>query len=192
MRMIQTVDELRDLIHQHNLDRWEEKIVALAKPAIAIQKQLTRDEEEIPIGASKIGGSPDLPQDVSWFYDHGKILTFIAQFKLSEVATYDVEKILPERGMLYFFIDADEVPWGEADQQDGWKVLYIADENTPLFRIPHPIQKGEWRTIQALPCYPVTFVPYISLPTIFFDERGIWCRFQPSRRGSLLGTYSGA
>src|SRR6188472_2057982 len=101
--MIHTIDELRELIHQHQLERWEEKIISLAKPAIAIQKQLIRNEDDIPLGASKIGGNPDLPQGVEWSFYQDKPLTFIAQFKLSEIAPFDVEKILPERGMLYFF-----------------------------------------------------------------------------------------
>jgi uncharacterized protein YwqG len=169
--MIHTVDELRNLIHQHKLERWEEKIVSLAKPAIAIQKQLTRNEHDIPIGASKLGGSPDLPQGVDWSFCEGKALTFMAQFKLSEVASFDVETFLPERGMLYFFYEVEETHWEAPTISDGWKIIYVEDENTPLFRIPHPIQQGKRRTIQALPCYQVKYVPCLSLPMIFGSNK---------------------
>src|SRR5262245_4251557 len=136
--MFKNETDLRAQIHAFKLNRLEEKIVSLAKPSIAIHRTPTNDET-LPIGASKLGGSPDLPTGFQWKYTHNnKPLTFIAQFKLSEIAPYDVEHILPPRGRLYYFYEADEQPWGEYEKRDGWQVIYIKDENAPLTRVPHP------------------------------------------------------
>jgi uncharacterized protein YwqG len=183
--MIQTVDELREQLRQHKLARWEEKLVPLAKPAIAIQKQLIRDENDIPLGTSKFGGNPDLPQGVEWSFCEGKALTFMAQFKLSDVAPFDVEKILPERGMLYFFYEAEETHWEANNIADGWKIIYVEDESTPLFRTPHPIQQGKRRTIQALPHFQITYTPYLNLPIIFKpDEKDFGVDFTDDEQES--------
>src|ERR1700730_2356000 len=110
--MNKTLADLHGMIHQHNLDRFEAKILALAKPAIAIEQNTVKEKTEIPIGGSKLGGSPDLPAGFAWPYLYRKPLAFIAQFNLSEVTHFDTAHILPERGMLYFFCDVDEL--------DGW------------------------------------------------------------------------
>ncbi len=44
---------------------------------------------------------------------------------MEEFASMDMENLLPHAGMLYFFYDAEEQPWG-LDREDlgGWRVFY--------------------------------------------------------------------
>jgi hypothetical protein len=130
---------------------------------------LTNDAA-IPVGASKLGGDPDLPADFQWPHYNDKPLTFIGQFKLSEFTQYDTEAILPSWGTLYYFYEAEEQPYGAYDKRDGWQVAYVEDENTPLVRKPHPICRGEYARIAALPAHPIDFVAGLTLPTIFYED----------------------
>jgi uncharacterized protein YwqG len=158
--MFKSLDELREQIKAFGLKRHEEKLVALAKPAIRMLPKLV-EEDEIPIGASKLGGNPDLPADFEWKYYEGKPLTFIGQFKLSEIAPYDRDKELPAEGMLYIFFEADRVPFRK---RDSWEVYYIEDETTKFIRRLHPTLKGEFRFIDALPAHRLSFESNFSIP----------------------------
>lgn len=41
-------------------------LVAQAKPAVWLETFLVEDEDEIPLGSTKIGGRPDVPGNISW------------------------------------------------------------------------------------------------------------------------------
>jgi hypothetical protein len=88
------------------------------------------DDQQIPIGASKFGGSPDLPRSEPWPVNEqtGKPLHFVAQINFSEVSEFDTQSELPSRGMLYLFYDCAGMPWGY-DPKDGAfkKVIYAED-----------------------------------------------------------------
>jgi uncharacterized protein YwqG len=97
------------------------------------------DDSQIPVGASKLGGSPDVPSGFVWPQWNGTPLTFIGQFRLSEVAPFDVERILPTMGLLSFFYEADQRIWSQySDKRGSWKVSYLENESAPLERVPHP------------------------------------------------------
>src|SRR5205807_1135058 len=58
------------------------------------------------VGASRIGGDPDLPKGTPWPMHAGKPLSFVAQFDLAEVAR--AGKVgLPKKGLLSFFVSED-------------------------------------------------------------------------------------
>ncbi|MDQ6423651.1 YwqG family protein [Paenibacillus sp. LHD-117] len=81
------------------------------------------EEENIPLGSSKIGGKPDLPSYIHWPNENGKILSFIAQVNLEEVELRLYE--LPSAGLLSFFYDSLEQPWGfDPNDRGRWKVIY--------------------------------------------------------------------
>jgi uncharacterized protein YwqG len=67
-----------------------------------------------PVGASKIGGAPDLPPGFEWLYYEGKPyygeqsyrpLSFLAQINCAEAHAHDKDNALPGEGMLYFFLE---------------------------------------------------------------------------------------
>ena len=82
------------------------------RPEIRVHYQMSSGN--LPIGASKIGGCPDVPADFVWPYvtgggicendDKPHPLTFMAQFNLSELADCDTENRLPKAGLLSFFM----------------------------------------------------------------------------------------
>ncbi len=73
-------------------------------------------------GVSKFGGKPDLPANFQWKYyttetysDETKKprpLAFLLQLNCEEISPYDSEKLLPDKGMLYFFYELESQKWG--------------------------------------------------------------------------------
>ena len=104
------------------LSRLVKDIDRLARPSIRLSAT-EADESLMNVGASKLGGVPDLPPGVSWPELKGEPQSFIAQIRLDDVSQYDTEKVLPQSGMLWFFYDAQQQTFGE-DPADrgGWQV----------------------------------------------------------------------
>jgi uncharacterized protein YwqG len=109
------------------LSRLVKDIDFIAKDSIRLHTKLAR-EYDLSIGASRIGGVPDVPPDFKWPERNEVPQSFIAQIYLDEVHPYDTHGALPARGMLWFFYDAKQETYG-ADPADrgGWSVLYSVD-----------------------------------------------------------------
>lgn len=92
------------LIETHGLSEHRPAIRKLARKAILLRTKKSSDGK-IPVGATKIGGQPDLPGKVAWpAYNDGKPLAFIAQINLSEINTLGLPiKGLPANGLLSIF-----------------------------------------------------------------------------------------
>src|SRR5947209_1881972 len=84
----------------------------LSRPSIRLLTTRV-DESSFPIGASKIGGVPDLPADIAWPQCHGLPQSFLAQIHLADIASYERESLLPHRGLLWFFYDAQQQTFGD-------------------------------------------------------------------------------
>jgi len=109
---------LRSALHRQGLGRVAEDLLAMAAPMVRIYAKPAEDEA-IPIGASKLGGQPDLPEGVEWPAWH-EPMGFLGQFNLAEVAPHDTEAALPTAGLLSFFFETDGEPlysarWGLPD-----------------------------------------------------------------------------
>lgn len=91
---------IHDFLKERNLeDNWDE-----LKNDIHYYLDYTansiEDEERVPLGKSKIWGLPHLP-------DHIELLPeefFVAQLNCAEIKPYDILNLLPEKGILYFFM----------------------------------------------------------------------------------------
>lgn len=105
--------------------------------------------EEIPIGASKVGGRPDLPEQFKWYYFNGRApldnftknrpLSFLAQINCAEVKKYDLDNRLPEHGMLYFFYELETMTWGFDPKDKGSSRVYYYDGDiSKLVRTDYP------------------------------------------------------
>ncbi len=70
---------------------------------IALKPQHVKNENNIAIGQTKFGGSPDLPPDIKIRDDLNPDLTFILQVNLAEISQFDINNRLPKSGMLYLF-----------------------------------------------------------------------------------------
>ena len=118
---------------RERLAAWLE---ANEKPEIAIDYEPA--SKPLPVGASKLGGLPDVPADFVWprhasTDDEGvtseRPLSFMAQFDLAELAAFDAAKLLPQAGHLAFFYDCDAQPWGFDPKDRGCaRVFYFPPE----------------------------------------------------------------
>ncbi len=144
--------EAESLIRLHAPASSHAELIALLRPAIALSATLA-DDAQIPLGASKFGGAPDVPDGFEWPMWNGKSHTFLAQINLAEVAFLDIEKQLPPEGVLLFFVMLDEENslWEEPEQRDGWRVIWTKE---PLCRL-EPLADSHW--IVALNTHRVSF-----------------------------------
>jgi hypothetical protein len=114
-------------------------IAALARPAVRVR--LARAEEaEIPIGATRFGGSPDVPAGFRWPRREGRPLTFMGQVECAAargLAENDAE-LLPEDGLLSFFYDAMAQPWGFDRAHRGSSTIVHTPSGADLRRVARP------------------------------------------------------
>lgn len=119
------------------------------------------DDNEI-LNKSKIGGKPYLPKDFVWPYYQELPLSFLAQINLEEVSSLDKDKLLPSKGMLYFFYELETEEWGYELKNKGCaKVFYYEDtSNFELIDFPK-----DMKDYCQVPEFKVTFKANISYPS---------------------------
>lgn len=131
-------------IRELALEHFQRKLIESLRPAIAITATVV-DDAKIPLGASKFGGSPDLPANLEWPVELGKPLGFLAQINLQDVAPFDIERQLPPDGILAFFYRY------YGDQHDlGYhrgRVLWFPSEGIKRKQIPQGVGSRD--------CYPI-------------------------------------
>lgn len=98
------------LMREHGLAAPDlaERVRALALDAIAIAAEPA--PEPLPIGASRVGGAPDMPADWRWPMSvelKAAHMGFLAQIDLAELPPLPGDP-LPRAGLLSFFLDIDE------------------------------------------------------------------------------------
>jgi uncharacterized protein YwqG len=112
---------------------------------------------------SRTGGDPDVPGDFRWPTFEGAALAFLAQIRLRELpAAVHADLHLPPDGVLSFFYEIVEQPWGyEPAHRGGARVFYF-DRVDALVQTscPHPLEDG------ALPERTMGFVEELSLPSL--------------------------
>ena len=128
--------EIRKIISNSLFVGDVDRLLEGARPSVRMHT--TRSElEGLAIGASRLGGLPDLPPDVAWPERNGSPLDFIAQIDLR-----DLDGLLPEfpqSGWLLFFFDADDLNVGfRPETADGWSVLWFDCEPKRLCRTELP------------------------------------------------------
>ncbi len=138
--------ELLDLfIDRYNLTGHRDTILnKLARNAILL-KTKKAEAADIPIGATKFGGSPDLPDDAKWpILNQGTALAFLCQINLAEVAQLGtVLDGFPKEGLLSVF-SSD----GCFEEDQSEPISYRTDD------IPHVIlltKSGRSLTRRQLP-----------------------------------------
>ncbi len=167
------LEEIQMGLHQRGLGRVNNGILALAAPTIWVHVRPAA-EAAIPIGASKMGGQPDLPAGVEWTAWH-EPMAF--QFNLAEIAPFDDERVLPSSGLHSFFYETDGEPlytelWGQphptrledyppAPDPRSWLVLYFPDEPSTFSRRATPATVNEFG---RFPACDVRFSVELSLP----------------------------
>lgn len=117
---------LRDAIDDAGLSRHANFLERLAKPSIRLIASRVAESETLPVGASRIGGVPDLPEGTTWACrsdgetrpggwdarsdrsSPASSLPFLAQINFAEVAALNVpDSNLPLDGLLFVWVDTD-------------------------------------------------------------------------------------
>jgi uncharacterized protein YwqG len=111
------------------LELIRSEIEALVLPCAAFSLK-NNTSSHLPVGASKLGGNPDLPDGFQWPEFRGKPLHFVLQVNLKDIAEMPKLKgLLPQTGLLSFFYDLEEQPWGyDPAEIDGFHVCYFKSE----------------------------------------------------------------
>ena len=119
------------------LSRRVKDIDVLAQPSIRLFTTPV-EESSLQVGVSKLGGLPDLPAGTQWPEWNGLPQSFIAQIHLDDLHSYDVQSVLPQHGMLWFFYDAQQQTFGASPgDAGGWRVLF-KEHPRALKRTPAP------------------------------------------------------
>jgi hypothetical protein len=156
---------LEERLRAAGLGRVVAEVLELARLAIRLDLTRAAAEGDILVGATKVGGTADLPPDVAWPEWRGGPLPFIAQVRLEEVAELDPEGDLPHRGLLSFFYMPNDPDLGLRVEEDptAWRVLYTEDtarvERRPL---PRALAAG---LEMAYPACAVTCSRRLTLPS---------------------------
>jgi hypothetical protein len=138
---VTSVEELRALIRSHGLTAAEERIMNLVRPCVRLRRTPV-DQDSLSPSDSRLGGDPHLPIGFEWPFRKRLPLAHIATIRLSDAAPFDTSGLLPPSGLLYFWYDVAEQPWGfDPKDAGGLRVDYVADENAPLVRTPTPVDR---------------------------------------------------
>jgi hypothetical protein len=112
------------------------KAAAVLSPAVILgATRLSASEEAAsPLGQSRFGGLPDLPEGTAWPAHRKVALTFVGQIRLEDLAPLGVTPPLPPHGLLSFFA---------ADDASACEVIF-APPGTALARTspPESFQQG--------------------------------------------------
>jgi uncharacterized protein YwqG len=98
-------------------------VESVARPAIRLHHV---DESS----RSYLGGAALLDDPASWPRWHDRPLSLVAVVDLAELARLESDPRMPSSGVLNFFYDYEEQPWGfEPEHRGGWRVV-LADPGT--------------------------------------------------------------
>lgn len=134
---------LSHYIQAGDLAQYHDALLSVVTPAIHLTPYVV--ETDIPIGSTKLGGLPDLPPDVAWPVVDGILLEFVGQFRLADLAPYDIQGDLPKTGMLYFFFDGMLTGYDQGEGKDRRAVLYYDGPFDTLARCAEPVHAHGYR-----------------------------------------------
>jgi len=113
------LDDLPDLrrlleagIAKYDLADLRAAILAAAEPCLLLYGDDDGGEGEPgPVGGSRLGGRPDLPDAATWPEHEGELIPFLAQFDLAALPRFPGNP-LPADGWLFLFAcgDSDDIP----------------------------------------------------------------------------------
>jgi Domain of unknown function (DUF1963) len=165
---------LDGLIEKYGLGAIAAEIVGLAEPCIALALADPPDERpdvwpEPPLGASRIGGAPDLPPGWNWPANENGFAGFMLQ-----IAMRDIPEMrgfpLPRTGMLYLFCwDDCRAVW----DPPGWELRWWDGDPSLLQRSERPdgFCTAEGSFFELSDPYPIVMRPGIDLPP---KSQGDW------------------
>lgn len=116
---------LKKLVSKHGIKSAADEIYALSKESIRLVGS-PPDPKIQGLGASRLGGQPDLPADFVWPTRQDKPMSFVAQIRLEDLTGFPPARDLPAAGLLSFFYDsAQETFGGSPEDRGGWQVAFF-------------------------------------------------------------------
>jgi uncharacterized protein YwqG len=159
----------RELLEQFQLGEFASRLESYEKPAIAFQLS---DQTATSSTRSKLGGLPLLPTSYSWPRSSQRDLDFLLQIDLAEIADLDPTEALPPSGILSFFYDLENQPWGyDPTHLDFFRVEFFPEQL--LSTNPPP------GTTTEIPERSLTFSRALTLPHPWsrpFDRLQLECQ----------------
>jgi len=120
----------------------------------------TTPADTLALGASRIGGVPDLPPGLAWPRHEGAPLAFLAQFDLAEVAHVVPVSPLPRVGHLWFFYDAKNYA-GTYGPSNGRDAIVLHEPGGALVKADVPVDLSKE---SRFPSCAVTLEAYEDIP----------------------------
>lgn len=151
-------EKFQKSIDEVGLTHISEKLLAVAQPAILFELTAGNDGN-IAIGDSKIGGEPDLPLGYQYPQWKNRPMGFIGQINLANASKFDMNNLLPKEGVLSFFYDLYDQPWGYDPDNLGFTRVEYFPPNVPLIR------QEILDTEILLKCSSVIFSPCLTMPS---------------------------
>jgi uncharacterized protein YwqG len=122
-------------LNANQLSAYTSFVDQLAQPSLLLTAMPT-DDRAIPLGASRLGGLPDLPLEQAWPQLNSAPMSFLGQICLADTHGLDGGAALPATGLLSFFYDATQQTFGSnPHDRAGLSVLYFSD--TAVARLNH-------------------------------------------------------
>ena len=174
------------------LRRYWQAAQVYVRNAVTLTAQVV---DEVPFGRSHLGGAADLPLDWAWPMRGDTPLSLVAQINFADCQGFDMNSVLPERGMLYFFYDCVDSGWGsEPQDRDGFRVWFYDGDRAFLLRRYAPegwnfpaaaLQCGRRWEIPDRECWLMRDYWWEDFENVAWWER--WDKFTGEKRHKLLG-----
>jgi uncharacterized protein YwqG len=130
------------------LTHLREILIADAQKSLRLRPS---DDDDL-VTRSRIGGEPDVPAGFNWpLSASGAPLSFMAQIDLADLAGTALGANFKGSGVLSFFYDADQQPWGfDPKDRDGWRVFHFTAQQS-LSRMETPEDVEDYAQFPACP-----------------------------------------
>jgi uncharacterized protein YwqG len=147
-------DAFDSLLRSHDLLAHRESIVASSKPSL----RMTLTEPSADDRATRFGGLPILNKDIPWpSAKNFEPLGFLAQINLADLPINPFR--LPPKGLLSFFYETQNQPWGFYEDAGNWAVVYT-DLDSPLHLTAIPTNSKQ----PVLPPHGVQLIEELTIP----------------------------
>lgn len=152
---LEGADPLLALLEKHGLRSKARAILAVRENSIRL---VSVPDGGAEVGASRLGGHPDLPIDFEWPKPGRRALSFVAQLNLSQLQPYDTQQRLPTTGVLSFFYDIRSAFRGKDTDPSKARVYWFSPSQRLEHRAP-PKGVASWKQC-GLRCFAELTLPF--------------------------------
>lgn len=163
--MAMTRDQLLELARAAGFGSQAEAVVRAANDSLRLVPTPT-EEHRLALGASRLGGTPDLAAGQVWPVWKGTPQAFVAQIALADLTGSSVAGRLPAEGWLSFFYHPSQETWGfDPKDRGSFEVLYTPPGPLERRSAPADLDQGGEFDLCRLELQPDLSLPAVdSLP----------------------------